>query len=211
MALNIFNETTSAAISSYFPNEATDAAAAAFLKVINIWWIMSNTKSKYNTHNRFGNAATLNDKKPQLFRVLDAWLEEWQQLQICACSKFSLSAQTFDAFITTLRGTAAFLEDLFLKGYDYVLIARLKSDPLEKHFGKYRQMSGGRFRVSLHEVQNCENILFIKSLIKADVDSWDERVKCDIIDNRCDELLQKLKLLSNEIQENDLCDDGWVY
>ena len=65
-------------------------------------------------------------------------------------------------------------------------------------------MSGGRFRVSLHEIQNCEKILFIKSLIKADVNSCDERVKYDIIDNRCDDLLQKLKLLSNEIQENDL-------
>ena len=48
LALNIFNETTSAAILSYFPKEAADAAAAAacILKVINIWWIMSNSKSK---------------------------------------------------------------------------------------------------------------------------------------------------------------------
>ena len=64
LALNIFNDTTSAAILSYFPNEAT---AAAFLKVVNIWWIMSNSKSKYNTHNRFGNATTPCDKKTQFF------------------------------------------------------------------------------------------------------------------------------------------------
>ena len=68
----------------------------------------------------------------------------------------------------------------------------------KKRFGKNRQMSG-RFLVSLRKVQNCEKILGIKSLVKADVNSWDERVKCDIIDNRCDDLLQKLKLLSNEI------------
>ena len=84
------------------------------------------------------------------------------------------------------------LEDLFLKEYDYVLIARLQSDPLEIHFGKYRQMSGGRFHVSLHEIHNSEKILCIKSLIKADVNSWNERVKCDV-NNQCDGLLQKLK------------------
>ena len=57
-----------------------------------------------------------------------------------------------------------------------------KVDPLEKHFGEYRQLSGGRIRVCLREVQNSEKIWCIKSLIKADVNSWDERVKCDIID-----------------------------
>ena len=48
---------------------------------------------------------------------------------------------------------------------------------------------------------------FCASLIKADVNSWDERVNCDV-DNQCDDLLQQLQLLSNEIQENDLCDDS---
>ena len=74
-----------------------------------------------------------------------------------------LSAQTFDAFATTLRGTAELLEDLFAEGYEYVLLSRLQTDPLEKHFGKYRQMSGGRFLVSLREVQTSENILSAKS------------------------------------------------
>ena len=68
MEFNIMDETTSTTILSYFTNEA--AAAAAFLKVIDIWWIMSNSKSKYNTHNRFGNAATPNDKKIYLFVLL---------------------------------------------------------------------------------------------------------------------------------------------
>ena len=141
-------------------------------------------------------------KNLNFFVLLPHGLKSGNNYKFADAVNFLLSAQTFDAFVTTLRGTAALLEDLFLKEYDYVLIARLQSDPLEKHFGKYRQMSGGRFLVSLCEVQNSETILCIKSLIKADMNSWYERVKCDV-DNQCDDLLQKLKLLSNEIQENE--------
>ena len=37
---------------------------------------MSNSKSKYNTRNRFGNAATPNDiKKTRFFRDIATWLE----------------------------------------------------------------------------------------------------------------------------------------
>ena len=103
LALNIFDETTSAAILSYFPSEVP---AAQFLKLLNNWWTMSNSKTRYNTHNRFGDAAIPNDRKPQFFRAFSQWLEEWQELQISGCSKFTLSFQTFDALITTLRGTA---------------------------------------------------------------------------------------------------------
>ena len=42
--------------------------------------------------------------------------------------------------------------DLLTEGYDYVLIGRLQSDLLEKRFSHYRQLSGGRFLISLQEV-----------------------------------------------------------
>ena len=60
-----------------------------------------------------------------------------------------------------------------------MLTSRFQTDPLEKHFSKYRQMSGGRFLVSSREVQSSEKILCMKSLIKEDINSWDEEVKYD--------------------------------
>ena len=54
LALNVFHGTTSAAIISYFPNETE---AAGCLKLVNIWWTISNSKSTFNTNNRIGNAA----------------------------------------------------------------------------------------------------------------------------------------------------------
>ena len=168
---------------------------------------MSNSKSEYNTHNRFGNAAKPGDEKPAFFRAFADWLEQWRGMQIKGCGKFTLTAQTFDGLIVTLRATAALLDDLFDEGYKYVMLARLQTDPLERQFGKYRQMSGGRFLVSLREVQDSEKILRIKSLLKADIHSWDERVKCDPFAG-FEDLLQELRMKENEFQENSLCDDS---
>ena len=137
-----------------------------------------------------------------------AWVKEWQQLQIGGCNKFTLTAQTSSALITTLEGTVCLLEDLFSEGYQYVLTSRFQTDQLEKYFGKYRQMGGGRFLVSLREVQSSEKILCMKSLLKEDINSWDERIKYDSdIQHRREVMIQQLGFLSNEIQESELCQD----
>ena len=66
------------------------------------------------------------------------------------------------------------IDELLNDGYDYILTARLQSDPIERRFSQYRQMSGGRFLVSLREVRNTQRILSCRSLIKKDVNFWKE-------------------------------------
>ena len=56
----------------------------------------------------------------------------------------------------------------------FVLAQRLQSDPIGRRFSQYRQMSGGRSLVSHLEVRNTERILACRSLLKADVDLWQE-------------------------------------
>ena len=63
--------------------------------------------------------------------------------------------------IQTLRCQAALIQDLLTEGYKFVLTARFQSDPLERRYGQYRQMSGGRFLVSAKDVNRSENILKI--------------------------------------------------
>ena len=48
--------------------------------------------------------------------------------------------------------------------------------PLRIDFFKYRSISGGRFLVSLREVQSSEKILIRRSLLKSGIDFW----KCDL-------------------------------
>ena len=66
--------------------------------------------------------------------------------------------------------------DLFREGFDYVIPVKFQSDPLENRFSQYRQMSGGNFLVSLREVMDSENILLCKSLLKANVNFWEDNL-----------------------------------
>ena len=59
-------------------------------------------------------------------------------------SNLGLSKQTFNAFICTNQAIAELTTDLFNDGYQYVLTGRLQTDPLERRFSQYRQMSGGQ-------------------------------------------------------------------
>ena len=50
------------------------------------------------------------------------------------------------------------IHELLQEEYAFVLVERLQSDPLERRFSRYRQMSGGRFLVSLREIYNSERV-----------------------------------------------------
>ena len=65
------------------------------------------------------------------------------------------------------------VEELLNSGYEYVILRKLHSDPFEKCFSQYRQMSGGRFLLSLCEVLNSERILQCRSLLKENVNIWE--------------------------------------
>ena len=206
LALNIFEETTIAALKSYYPqrNDAID-----FLKVIHSWWTISNSKTKYNTHNKLGNASIIGDNKPEFFKKLADWLTLWQESQLPGSQKFTLTKQTSSALITTLQCTAALIEDLLNEEFQYVLTARFQSDPLERRFSLYRQMSGGRFLVSLIEVINSEKILSLKSLLKANINFSEEDI---FKENSVLEEFVKLRIdivrIENELQEYTLSKDS---
>ena len=59
-ALAIFNETTIDTFISYFP-EREDAAG--FLKAVNCWVAISNSKKRFSSYNKLGNAITIGDNK----------------------------------------------------------------------------------------------------------------------------------------------------
>ena len=65
-------------------------------------------------------------------------------------------------------------------------------------------MSSGRFLVSLVEAQHSENILSCRSLIKEDVNFWEEDLKKHHNDLINKELMVILDLNSNEISESTL-------
>ena len=161
----LFRDTTIAAAKSYYPNRED---VSGFLNVIHTCWTICNSKQRYCA-NPLGNAIVLKDNKTNFFRLFAFWVQEWS-----TSPYFTLTPKTSSALINTLRSQAMLIDELLNDGYDYILTARLQSDPIERRFSQYRQMSGGRFLVSLREVRNTERILSCRSLIKNDINFWKE-------------------------------------
>jgi len=171
LALALFHDQTIAAILTY-RNDRKDMAG--FLDLIRTWWTIMNANSRFNSE-KLAHAFIPNDGKLEFLRKFANWVEEW-----CKSPCLCLTAQTSDALVRTLRAQASLIEDLHSEGYDFVIPRKLQSDPLERRFSQYRQMSGGRFLVSLREVNCSERILQCRSLLKCDVDFWKEDLQKDV-------------------------------
>ena len=57
-----------------------------------------------------------------------------------------------------------------------MITARLQSDPVERYFSQYRQMSGSRFFINLREFLNSKRNLRCRSLIKENINFWEEDI-----------------------------------
>ena len=121
-----------------------------------------------------------------------AWLKRWDNSKIPNCENFTLSARTSSALQRTLLCQASLMEDLLSNGLKFALTARFQSDAIERRFGKYRQMSGGRFLVGLKDVTWSERILKIKSLVKENIDIKDDIKVTDNEDAIQQELLDNI-------------------
>ena len=149
LALAVFSETTIAATKCYLPGRED---AASFLKLINTWWTIANSKKRFCS-DKLGNAMIYCDDKIEFWFSLANWLESWKSSSLSLC----LSKQTCDALICTLRAQGILCTDLFEEGYSFIVTAKFLSDPLERRFSQYRQMSGRNFLVS------CEKSCQVKT------------------------------------------------
>ena len=113
-ALAVFDETTSASIRSSFSNRED---AAGFLSLIHQVFIVYNSKEKFNSSNKLGNAAVQGNHKPEFLRTVADWVKEWS-----TSPNFTLTKQTSHALITTLTASALLIEDLLEEGYEYVFL-----------------------------------------------------------------------------------------
>ena len=113
--------------------------------------------------------------KTDFLKALADWLEKWHD----DCPAFTLTSKTSYALVWTLRAQSGLIKELLSEGYDFVMTSWLQSDPIERRFSQYRQMSGERFLVSLREVTNSERIIRCRSLVKADINFRKEDLGSD--------------------------------
>ena len=117
------------------------------------------------------NAVACNNNKPGFFLFFGTWIEQWS-----TCRNFSLTKQTLDALITTPKATSCLLSELLNDGHKNVHTTRFQKDSLEQQSSKTRHISGGRFLVSLREVKNSEKFLKISSIVKENINFWEEEI-----------------------------------
>ena len=75
-----------------------------------------------------GNAVINGDQKAVFIRTLADQIEQW-----CQSPAFTLTPHTGSA-LTTLCAHAMLIEDVLNEAYQYVITARLQSDPVEDVF-----------------------------------------------------------------------------
>ena len=197
LALSIFDETTIAGVRLYFPDRED---AASFLKLIKTWWLISNAKD-FDHANRLGRPVVEGDKKVEFLYAMADWLDDWTSR-----SDFAFTPQTKDALTTTLRGTASLTQDLLNEGYDFVRTVRFQSDPLERYYSRCRQR-GGRFLVSLTEMNNAQRIFLLTSLIRDDVNFWNEDLSVEKSSEDMLKLLGEIESVSSELLQCSLSSD----
>lgn len=89
-------------------------------------------------------------------------MEEWKDSK-----SPGLTIDTFTAWIQTLYGVADAAVYLIEKhNFDYVLLAKFLSDPLEGRFGLYRQLNGASFFMSVRQVLLAEKKLRVLNLME---------------------------------------------
>ena len=79
--------------------------------------------------------------------------------------KHGLSKQLFDILIFAMRSVADLYADLLNGGYKYILTGCLQTDRLKRRISQSSLMSGGRYLLSLKEVNRSESILTLKTFL----------------------------------------------
>ena len=118
LPLAIFQESTTAAIKSYFPNRLD---AANFLTLFYKVFVICNLKQRFNAASQPGNAVIQGDHKPEFLLLVIYWVDTWSK-----CPSFTLTKQTSHALFPTLRCIANLIDDLLNENYDYILMSRFQ-------------------------------------------------------------------------------------
>ena len=147
-----FHESTINGLKFYSENGHPEFADTfKFLELIRRWWNIVNVKtSRAGMHKRDPSRNPIwaeDSSNLQFLKDFSDWITQWEEN---TDSKHFLTKETGNAMRHTSRSLAGLATYLLLqKEFSYVMLGHAQSDPIEKEFGRYRQMSGACFYVSV--------------------------------------------------------------
>ena len=161
LVLQIFNEYIVEALVTFGKKNCLPLAdgVAEYIKIISKWWDIMNVKTPFKGCRIKKQYATPltdsdNDEKYLFLNNFCDWLELWDSMNY---STGKLTKETFTALKHTTHAmvelTKYCLHELKLK---YILPGKFQTDNLEDRFGKYRQLAGAHYNISVRQMFECE-------------------------------------------------------
>lgn len=164
LVLNIFNESTVVALEMAKAQETAD-----FVRLMTVWWKIVNVQNPSKGFHKRDNLSypltNVKDSRLHFFELLCKWLKDWESVSGQA-RKGCLTSQTMRALSHTSATIVHLVKYCFNKlNINYILLARIQTDNLEKRFGEYRQLCGANYNVSVQQVLEAEKKLRVSSLL----------------------------------------------
>lgn len=186
LALRIFNESTAAALQCSAVQHAK--GTADFINTILTWWRIVNVKTprKGERLRDEMQSPIASTTCPQLefLRKIPEWLDYWASLRHDAGHLTKETHMAFGHTSHALHEIALYcLEEL---GFRYVLLGKFQTDCLEDRFGKYRQLSGAQYHVSIRQIYESENKLRLQKVLDMpDLDIIAEPISVISVESLC--------------------------
>nr|CAH7731460.1 unnamed protein product [Callosobruchus chinensis] len=171
LCLKIFNPFVIEALLNFGTNIEHSTETASFINIILTWWKIVNVKTPFKGQRLLDNLqspinstpANSDDPKLLFLSKMINWLDKWKSDDF----PNKLSSQTHTALLHTLHGMLEIVKYCFEElNLNYVLLGKFQTDPLENRFGKYRQLAGGQYHISIRQLYESEKKLRIQSLFK---------------------------------------------
>jgi len=177
LAISVFCESTRDALRFYSSKNETerDSETASkpkwtgtadfitlILKLWNVMNVKNATKGKHKRDYTMDPVRNPDDWKLAFLGQFTDFLLEWE-----TSGKSGLTRETFLALKQTciaLKHCASYL--LTERGFNFVLLGNLQSDPIENRFGWLRQLSGANYFISMRQVLDSDRKIRAVSLVK---------------------------------------------
>lgn len=156
-----------------------------FISIICKWWDIMNVKTPYkglHKGNVFMKPLTVheNDEKYIFLNKFVDWLERWDANN---SSTGRFTKETVSALKQTSYGMIEICRYCTQElNMSYILPGKMQTDPLEERFGKYRQVAGAQYHISIRQLLECEKKLRLQSSLKLELLIKSEMVPLQILD-----------------------------
>lgn len=167
LALRIFNSSTAAALRSTKVALEHKAGTLELINIVLTWWNVVNVKTPFKgqrLRDPFQEPiSALQCHQIEFLNKIVDWLDHWQSLKHDAGQ---LTRETHMALRHTSHALVEVstycIEELRFK---YVLLGKFQTDSLEDRFGRYRQLSGAQYHVSIRQIYESEQKLRLQKLL----------------------------------------------